>query len=174
MPWLPFLTLSYDQALASDHSDLRRSIIRSEYYQKLSGGMKLSNSKNRITEYANEHRGQMVSKGLNAGVTGGGGLRIICLPFNQRVDTDMGCIEIGEIVESRLPASVATYNHDSGLCEYQNILEYEKNPARSLIKISVGGRSVTCTEDHPIYVEGKGYIRADEVTIGDTVLMLDD
>lgn len=77
MRWITYMCLSYDQGLASDHNDDRRSIIRSDWYQKLSGGMALSNSKNRITEFKNDAQGQMVARGLNAGVTGGGGLRII-------------------------------------------------------------------------------------------------
>lgn len=77
MPWLSYLCMSYDQSLASDHNDDRRKIIASEWYQKLSGGMKLSGTKNRLTEFQNSHQGQMAGRGLNAGVTGGGGMRLI-------------------------------------------------------------------------------------------------
>jgi len=77
MPWLTYMCLSYDQALATDHSDDRRTIIQSPWYQELSGGMALSGSKNRVTEFRNGAMGQMVARGYNAGVTGGGGLRII-------------------------------------------------------------------------------------------------
>ncbi|MEM9945472.1 MAG: hypothetical protein AAF810_05340 [Cyanobacteria bacterium P01_D01_bin.36] len=77
VPWMPYMCLSYDQGLASDHSDDRRKIIRSEWYQALSGGMKLSNSKNRITEFQNDSQGEMKGRGLNSGVTGGGGIRLI-------------------------------------------------------------------------------------------------
>jgi len=77
MPGLPYMIMSYDQSLASDHNDDRRTVIKSEWFQNLSGGMRLSNSKDRVTEFKNEHQGQMVARGLNSGVTGGGGLRLI-------------------------------------------------------------------------------------------------
>jgi len=69
--------MSYAQSLASDHNDDRRKVIQSQWYQNLSGGMKLSSSKNRITEFQNQAQGQMVGRGLDANVTGGGGLRLI-------------------------------------------------------------------------------------------------
>jgi hypothetical protein len=77
MPWLSYMCMSYAQPLASDHNDDRRSIIQSEWYQRLSGGMALSNSKNRITEFKNNQQGQMVGRGLEAGITGGGGMRLV-------------------------------------------------------------------------------------------------
>lgn len=77
MPWLTYMTMSYDQTLASDHSDDRRTLVQSGWYQGHVGKMELSNSKNRLTEFRNEHMGQMVARGLQAGVTGGGGLRLI-------------------------------------------------------------------------------------------------
>lgn len=90
MPWWKVLFLSYDQALATDHSDDRRKILQSAFYQTLSGGLRLSNSKNRLTEYENNHRGEMKARGLNAGVTGGGGHRTILDDPNdpQKVETD--------------------------------------------------------------------------------------
>jgi hypothetical protein len=77
MPWLSYMCMSYDDTLASDHNDNRRSVIKSQWYQGLSGGMRLSNSKDRITEFENDDKGIMVARGLNSGVTGGGGLRLI-------------------------------------------------------------------------------------------------
>ena len=90
MPWLPFMCMSYDQGLATDHSDDRRKIITSGWFQQISGGMELSQSKNRVTEFQNSSQGQMVARGLNAGVTGGGGLRIICDDGNDpnKVESD--------------------------------------------------------------------------------------
>ena len=90
MPWLSYMCLSYDQSLASDHSDDRRKVILSSWFQKLSGGTTLSSSKNRVTEFQNSAQGQMVARGLNAGVTGGGGLRLIFDDPNDpnRVESD--------------------------------------------------------------------------------------
>lgn len=76
-PSLHYLCMSYSSPLANDHNDLRRTLINSEWYQALCGGMRLSNTKNRITEFKNEHQGQMVARGLEGSITGGGGQRLI-------------------------------------------------------------------------------------------------
>lgn len=81
-----FLCLSYSASLANDLSDLRRSLIRSEWYQSLTqGSIRLSTGdrnssqsvKNRVSEFANNHRGQMVARGFDGTVTGSGGDRLI-------------------------------------------------------------------------------------------------
>lgn len=77
MPWLPIMGLSYAQSLASDHNDDRRSVVTSEWYQELCGGMKLSSSKNRITEFKNDSQGLMFGKGLDSAVTGVGAITLM-------------------------------------------------------------------------------------------------
>ena len=77
MGWLPDLCLSYGQNLASEHNDDRRKVIESDWFKAFNRRLTLSRSLNRITEFENEKRGKMVGRGLNSGVTGGGGNRII-------------------------------------------------------------------------------------------------
>ena len=77
MPWLSHMALSFSQPLATDHSDDRRTIVTSQWYQWLCGGMRLSGSKNRVTEYRNDSMGQHLARSTEAGVTGGGALRLI-------------------------------------------------------------------------------------------------
>jgi len=76
MPWVPMMGISYAQSLASDHNDDRRSLITSQWYQDLAGGMKLARSKNRITEFKNADQGIMMGKGLDSGVTGVGAITL--------------------------------------------------------------------------------------------------
>jgi phage terminase large subunit-like protein len=85
MPWLTYMAMSYAQPLATDHNDDRRTIIKSDWYQELSGGMRLSDSKNRTTEFRNDAMGEMKGRGLDATVMGGGGLRLI---FDDPNDTN--------------------------------------------------------------------------------------
>lgn len=82
-----FLCLSYSGLLSNDHNDLRRSLIKSWWYQRITYGRIILSSgatretsqqvKNRISEFANNHGGQMVSRGLDGSVTGVGGDIII-------------------------------------------------------------------------------------------------
>ena len=73
-PSLTQLCCSYVSNLANDLSDDRRTLIQSDWYRSLFPELSLSSSKNRITEFQNNYRGEMSAKGLEAGVTGKGGL----------------------------------------------------------------------------------------------------
>ena len=87
-PYERFLCLSYSSILANDHNDLRRSLINSLWYKRLCRGAIVLSSgatwgtsqqvKNRVSEFANNYRGQMIARGLDSSVTGIGGDVIIC------------------------------------------------------------------------------------------------
>jgi phage terminase large subunit-like protein len=77
MPWMTDMCISYSQNLASEHNNDRRKIIESTWFKSLGRGITLSSSLNRITEFESNYLGKMVGRGLNAGVTGGGGIRLI-------------------------------------------------------------------------------------------------
>lgn len=104
MGWLPDLCLSYGQGLASEHNANRRTLIESDWYKGFQRNIKLSRSLNRITEFENDQRGKMVSRGLNAGVTGGGGIRII---FDD--PNDPNTVE-SEVIRSKTTASFRDYS----------------------------------------------------------------
>ena len=89
-PWLRFLCLSYAGSLATDHNQDRQALIESDWYQSISGGLALSNRKNRMTEFENSKRGVMRARGLDGGVTGVGGDRIIVDDANnpEKVESD--------------------------------------------------------------------------------------
>jgi phage terminase large subunit-like protein len=77
MSWMPHMCISYSQALASEHNDDRRMIIKSPWFAGFEKNLVLSKSLDRITEFQNNQRGKMTGRGLNSGVTGGGGVRLI-------------------------------------------------------------------------------------------------
>ncbi len=84
-PYFTHLCISYSTDLANDLSDKRRKIIQSKFYSELMPDMKLSSSKNRISEFENNFRGTMYAKGLDTGVTGVGGIgQIYDDPNNPR------------------------------------------------------------------------------------------
>jgi phage terminase large subunit-like protein len=104
MGWLPDLCLSYGQGLASEHNANRRTLIESDWYKGFARDIKLSRSLNRITEFENDQRGKMVSRGLNAGVTGGGGIRII---FDD--PNDPNTVE-SDVIRAKTTASFQDYS----------------------------------------------------------------
>jgi len=115
--------------------------------------------------------------GQDAGdiLVGYGAENIVCVPKGFKVATDKGDIEISELVKQKKAKKVYTYNHETNEKELLDILEYQENDLgeRDLIEIDLGDRKFQCTEDHPVWVEGKGYIRADEVAVGEVCLRED-
>ena len=97
-----------------------------------------------------------------------------CIVKGDKIATDRGDIEISEIVEQKLPVKILTYNDKENKTEYRNISDYQVNPraGRDIIEIEVDGRIIHCTEDHPVYIVGKGYIPAEMVQPGDEVVAI--
>jgi predicted phage terminase large subunit-like protein len=73
-PALRGIYLSYASSLANDLSDKRRSLIQSQWYQSIAPELKLSNTKNRISEFENNFTGAQISRGLEGAITGSGGV----------------------------------------------------------------------------------------------------
>lgn len=173
-PSYRYLFLSYSARLSTKHSLKRRTLIQSPWFQaKWGDKFFLSGDHNLKTEQENNFRGQMFSTSMGGTVMGEGGDRIICLPYNVLISTNQGKIEIGEIVEKQLDILVTTFNHDEKTIEFVAIDQYEQNGNKEIIEIDLGDRVLRCTEDHPVWVEGKGYIKAGLIEPGDEV-MVDD
>lgn len=89
--WYRYVFMSYSSSLANDHSDIRRKLIQSDWYQGLlDAPMILSDTKNRISEFENNYRGAMIARGLEGSVTGVGGDRLIFDDPNnpEKVESD--------------------------------------------------------------------------------------
>lgn len=103
--------------------------------------------------------------GLGAG-------NVICFPADVLIKTNIGDVEIGRLVNDRMSVKVASFNHSESKIEYQPIIGYNKNRKDTLVEVDFGKRKLVCTENHPIFVEGKGYVPACELKNGDIVLSL--
>lgn len=78
-PELRFLYASYAQTLSTEHSQLCRMVIESEWYQDRWGDrFRLADDDNLKTRFSNDHRGYRVATSVGASVTGFGGDFVIC------------------------------------------------------------------------------------------------
>lgn len=171
-PGESFLFTSYSQKFAIRDSIATRRLIESDWYQKLWGKeVILRRDVNNKVQFETTANGFRAASSVNSGNTGGGA-NIICLKFDTLICTNKGQLEIGKIVENKLDVEVLSYNHETKECEYKSILDYIKNPGKELLEIDFGDGIIQCTAEHPIYVERKGYIRADELMEGDVVISL--
>jgi len=93
-----------------------------------------------------------------------------CVPPDATLITNEGPITAIKLFESNKNIKLYSYNHKKGLCEFRNIKHRIKNPARKLIKIVNTSGSMIVTDNHPVYVVGKGYVEAREVGVNDKLL----
>ena len=94
----------------------------------------------------------------------------ICFPYWTPILTRGGYRPIGEIVESGLSVDVLSYNHATGCAEWKAVTHGTISPGAAAVRIETAdGRVIEPTANHPVYVEGRGYVRADSVQPGDTV-----
>lgn len=90
-PELRFLYASYAQSLSTEHSQLSRMVIESEWYQSRWGHVyQLADDDNLKTRFSNSSRGQRIATSVGASVTGFGGDFVICDdPHNvQQAESD--------------------------------------------------------------------------------------
>lgn len=98
-----------------------------------------------------------------------------CLGGDEIVETEFGKQTIKQIVEEKKAKFCLSYNHTTNRPEFQTILSYQENPIkdRYLMEIDFGGEKIVCTNDHPVFVKDRGYVRADELEVGDNGIRID-
>jgi len=96
----------------------------------------------------------------------------ICLPAHVILETRYGPMAIGDIVESGWAGEVLSFNHSLGKPEWKKILARMKNPGKPLYTLKVNHASVSMTGNHPVFIDGRGYVPADQLRVGDRVIQL--
>lgn len=154
-----FMFLSFSHEFTKRDSRKTRQLINSEWYQSRWGDrFAISEDSNTLIRFDNDKGGFRYAVSFNGQVTGEGADIIVCLYGDELVYTDAGHIAIRDIVENKLDVKVM------GPKGWQNIDKYEKNPGRPCLEVETSdGRKIKCTEDHPFFVEGRGYIRAKDM-----------
>lgn len=168
-----FLFASYAASLSLEHSIKCRRLIESPWYQELWPHVSLANDQNAKGYFQNIHGGYRISTSVGGSVTGAGGSILVCFPFETLIQTNKGELQIGKIVEEKIDCKILSYNHKKETIELQPIEKYEKNESFEMLEIEYeDGTILECTPCHPIFVEEKGYIRADQLTEDDCCFLL--
>lgn len=166
-PALRYVTASYSSSL-TERDNLRTSqLIQSPEYRAMWGDRFTATAS--MVKILTSKTGWKLATSVGGVGTGERGDRVICLPFDGMILTDRGWLKIGEVVRERLKVRVAGW---SGVrVEWQQIAEYETNPAGALVEIDYGVGCIRCTDDHPVWVAGRGYVSAGDVCLGDRIGM---
>lgn len=172
-PETKFLCASYALSLSVRDSVKCRRLVDSPWYKARWGHMfRLVSDQNTKIRFENDKNGYRIATSTGGTATGEGGDILLCLPYDSMIMTDIGEIQIGRIVEEEIKCKILSYNHSSDIAEYDDIVAYESNPGKRILEIEIDGHTIECTEDHPVYVEGKGYILAMDVKPGDILICL--
>lgn len=99
-----------------------------------------------------------------------------CLTYDTVLDTDIGSLTIGEIVEDSLQCKVKSLNLQTNQIEYTPVVNVMKNfPAEPILELSVEetGRiyKLKCTASHRIYTKNRGYVKAKDLTEYDNIVV---
>jgi hypothetical protein len=93
-----------------------------------------------------------------------------CFPYETAVITDKGVMPIGYIVENGIACRVLSVDSSHNeLCWRPVTAHYTKDSHERFVTIAHRHGTLRCTDNHPVWVEGKGYIRADSIKAGDRV-----
>lgn len=173
MPSATFITVSFDADLSMMNSQLCKDIIKSDEYQELFGHLyEIRGDADAKTYFANNKGGFRLSKTVGGNITGHKAIWILCLPEGQKIMTEVGELDIKDIVDKKLDIRVLSHNLDTYTNEFKKITSYQKNKGTKLIKIKTKSKEFVCTEDHLVWTENRGYIQAKELTKEDELLCL--
>lgn len=169
-PSLQFLYASYAQNISVRDSRRCRALIQSRWYQARWGNrFNIIGDQDTKIRFDNDKTGYRIATSVDGQNTGEGG-DVICVPAGVMIQTSVGQLAIDTIVNQRLEIGIESFNLASGLCETKAITDYQKSTGKPLVEIDVGDRTLVCTEDHPVWVTGRGYVAASTVQAGDTVI----
>jgi predicted phage terminase large subunit-like protein len=164
-----FLCASCSNPLSLEIADKSKMLIESPWFQKNWGHQfKIRKNQNAKGFFANDKTGYRISTSVGSHVVGRGGTIQICVTTDTMIQCETGVFTIGNIVNNKLDVNVLSYNHDLNVTEYKPIKTYYKHEGKQILEIEFDDGSILeCTAEHPVYVEGRGYIDAGELQQGD-------
>lgn len=93
-----------------------------------------------------------------------------CLHPDSMVETIHGRVKIKDITK---PTMVYSMDSDGKLCIRPCSASWISKKDAKTIKVTIAsGKEVICTPDHKIFIEGRGWIEAQDIKIGDKVVHL--
>lgn len=96
-----------------------------------------------------------------------------CFEYNQLVATDIGELKIGDIVTQKIQCNIFSYNKKTKEIELKPIIEWFTNDRdnRDMYEVeTTDGNKFIATEDHPVYVLNKGWVKVIDLKEDDEVL----
>lgn len=91
----------------------------------------------------------------------------LCFTAGTEISTEGGLKPIEEI---EIGDKVWSYNEQTGETSLKEVVALYESEKYNLVEVTVDGEIITSTDTHPYFVHGKGWIRADELEVGDILI----
>jgi len=162
-----FLCASYAMNLSIRDSLKCRRLITSPFFKAYYGHLfTLTKDQHAKTRFDNNHYGYRLATSVDGMGTGEGGDRILCLDYNIKINLKMGSLPIGYIVDNRISAECYSYNQTKNIGEYRQIINWYESETNTIIELVIDEKrkkSIILTPDHPVYIIGSGYVKAENI-----------
>lgn len=94
-----------------------------------------------------------------------------CFPYETLILTNLGWLQIGEIVHERKEVFVLSYCEESRIFELMPVTNWlKKSLVKKLVKITHEYGEIICTDEHKLWTLESGYVKARELTPEHTIL----
>lgn len=95
-----------------------------------------------------------------------------CIAGDVKICTDVGQLEIKDVVEKKINCKVLSLNTEKNVLEWKKVLSYFDKGEKEVIEIEIeNGKKITCTEDHKIYTKNRGWVPAIELNKEDELFI---
>lgn len=168
-PWLEIISTSYAASLANSFSRKAREILRDTVFAKIFPDCILDKDNQSVEQWMTTEGGGYVSAGVMGSIVGKGAH---CFPAGTMVTlADGSTMDISE--ESIVGKDVLSYNVTTGeLCVRRVTAWQEVTNGDGLYSIeSHSGHGVRATGNHPFYSPALGWVRADDLKEGYTLIV---
>ena len=95
-----------------------------------------------------------------------------CFTYDTLIDTNVGKIKIGDIVENKLNVKILSYNHSLKKIEAKSINRYLYNGYKTIIRVKLSnGEIIECTPEHKFFsIEKNEYIPIKDFKYGENFI----
>lgn len=161
-----YVCFSYGSHLTERDNRRMLDIIRSQRFQELWGHVFHLRKAGEVL-ISNDKMGWKLATSVGGIGTGERGNRILCFPGDELVQTEIGPLPIGHIVERQLALRVYSRNLKTGAVELRPITRWYRNPASRLVTVKLSnGHAFRCTPNHNVMVDGQGWRAAGDLSPG--------
>lgn len=174
-----FLYVSYNLDLAMKQTATIKHIIEMRQYRDIFG-VKLKIDTRSKSNFETIQGGSVYAAGSGGTITGrGAGIRgvinrfsgaIVCFPYDELMQTELGPMQIGGVVKSKLNIKVPSYNFTTHQIEMKPIIAWHANPGDDILEVTfTDGATIRCTPGHKIWTDNRGWVEARHLLTTDTL-----